>query len=100
MEPECFFYKNSSKLSLTPNYSSVKVKREIFRTESKLLVFFAFGALTTITNSYSALGPNLSVIRFVSSFEIGFSTNQDSVFISELTMELFLFFLSCSSKGS
>lgn len=45
----------------------------------------AEGLRTTMMNSCSALGPSLSVMRFVSSLEIGFSMNQLSCLTSELT---------------
>jgi hypothetical protein len=44
------------------------------------------GLLTTTINSYSALGPSLRVILFVSSLEIGFSMYQASCLNSLLTM--------------
>ena len=54
------------------------------------------GDLTTIIKSYSAFGPNFSVILLVSSFDTGFSINQDSYLISLFSIEL----LSVSiSKG-
>lgn len=63
--------------------------------ERRFSVLFAFGLLTTIIKSCSAFGPNLRVIRLVSSLEIGFSMYQASCFISEFTM--LSFFLSSPS---
>lgn len=51
--------------------------------------FFACGLLMTMMKSYSALGPNLSVILLVSSFEIGFSIYHDSYFTSLFTIKGF-----------
>lgn len=54
--------------------------------ERRFSVLLAFGDLTTIMKSYSALGPSFRVILFVSSFDMGFSIYQDSCLISEFTM--------------
>ena len=71
--------------------------------ERRFSDFLAFGDLTTMMKSYSAFGPNFRVIRFVSSFDIGFSMYHDSCLISLFTM-LSLFFKSSVSfsreKGS
>jgi|LauGreDrversion4_2_1035121.scaffolds.fasta_scaffold300701_1 type III secretory pathway component EscR len=68
--------------------------------ESKLLperFKLAEGLLTTMMNSYSALGPSFNVMRFVNSFEIGFSIYQDSCLISLLTIvSPFLLLLAAS----
>jgi hypothetical protein len=54
--------------------------------DTRFSVLFAFGDLTTMIKSCSALGPSLRVILLVSSLEMGFSMNQASCFISEFTM--------------
>jgi hypothetical protein len=54
--------------------------------DARFSVLLAFGDLTTMIKSCSALGPSFRVIRLVSSFEIGFSMNQASCLISEFTM--------------
>jgi hypothetical protein len=54
--------------------------------DKRFSVFLAFGLLTTIMKSYSALGPSFKVILLVSSFEIGFSMYHDSCLISLFTM--------------
>jgi hypothetical protein len=76
---------------LTPNYSSAYVKRPILIIDMRFSLFLAFGLLTTIMKSYSALGPSFRVILLVSSLEIGFSMYQDSCFISLFTILSFLF---------
>jgi len=59
---------------------------------SILLTLFV-GLLTTTMNSYSALGPNFSVIRLVSSLEIGFSIYHASCLNSEFTMFSFDYYV-------
>ena len=69
--------------------------------DNKFSVLFTLGLLTTIMKSYSAFGPSLSVILFVSSFEMGFSMYQDSCLISLLTIvSLFLSDSLSSTNGS
>lgn len=75
----------------------------MFMIESKLpppRFKFYEGDLTTMINSCSALGPNLRVMRLVSSFEIGFSMYQASCLISLLTIvsTIFLPLVGESSK--
>lgn len=48
------------------------------------------GAHKTMINSCSHFGPSLRVIFFVSSFVVGFSMNQQSCYVSEFTINLFL----------
>lgn len=79
-------FKKSSKLSLTPNYSSAYVSTPILMIERRFSVFLAFGDLTTIMKSYSAFGPSFKVILLVNSLEIGFSMYQDSCLISLFTI--------------
>lgn len=67
--------------------------------DNRFSLLLAFGLLTTMMKSCSALGPSLRVILLVSSFEIGFSMYQDSCFISLLTMfSLFLPFSATSAS--
>lgn len=65
--------------------------------DRRFSLFLAFGLLTTIIKSYSALGPNLRVILLVSSLEMGFSMYQASCLISLFTMVSY--FLSDSSAA-
>jgi hypothetical protein len=58
--------------------------------ESMFWHFLILGLRTTIMKSYSAFGPNLSVILLVSSLDIGFSINHDSCLISLLTILSFV----------
>ena len=86
MLPLNLCFKKSSKLSLTPNYSSAYVSKPILIIDSMSTLLFALGDLTTMMKSYSAFGPSLSVIRLVSSFDTGFSMYQASCLISLFTI--------------
>jgi len=88
------FDRKSSKLCLTPKHSSSYVNKPILIMESMFSDLFIWGDLTTMIKSYSAFGPSLSVILFVSSFDTGFSMNHDSYFISLLTIEFFIVSIS------
>ena len=72
----------------------------MFIIDKRFSLFLALGDLTTIMKSYSAFGPSLRVILFVSSFEIGFSMYQDSCLISEFTMLSDFLPFSASSGSS
>ena len=50
--------------------------------------------------SYFALGLNFKVIRFVSSFDIGFSINQDSYTYSEFFMKAYSLLINLKGKKS
>ena len=86
MLPLNLFFRKSSKLSVTPNFSSAYVSRPMLIIDNMSTVLFAFGDLTTIMKSYSAFGPSFRVIRLVSSFDTGFSMYQASCLISLLTI--------------
>lgn len=58
----------------------------MFIIERRFSLLFVLGLLTTMIKSCSALGPNLRVIRLVSSLDMGFSMYQASCLISEFTM--------------
>ena len=71
--------------------------------ESRFSVLGTVGARTTIMKSCSALGPSLRVIRFVSSFETGFSMYQASCLVSllaNLVERLLPWVVGSRSKGS
>lgn len=60
------------------------------RNDTIGFLFILEGARKTIMNSCSHFGPSFRVIFLVSSFVVGFSMNQQSCCVSELTMSLFL----------
>lgn len=76
---KCF--SSSSSSSLVPYVVKFRFKREI-----KVLAVLKSGALITIMNSYSHLGPSFNVILLVRSFVMGFSMNQQLCFTSEFSM--------------
>ena len=71
--------------------------------ERRFSVLGVVGALTTMMKSCSAFGPNLRVIRLVSSLETGFSMYQASCSTSLLSIvSTFLLFsyVVCRLNGS
>lgn len=97
-----FFFSNSSKVyvslyldlhTLSSYYSSTSESSK-FKNETIGFFFTLDGAHKTIMNSYSHFGPNFRVIFLVNSLLVGFSMNQQSCYVSEFTINQFLWLLA------